>query len=107
MKHLSIRTGIYSIRDLEQHYKSKTKGHWFEASTMAFFKSRLAESLVYTEDRILFFSSEKGPNGIRRYSIREYNPETGAIETVGLGFQAYKTLAAAKRAAQYLAKGAA
>ena len=100
--HLAVKTGIYTVMDLEQHYRSKTKGHWFDKSTMAFFKSKLAESMLYTKDKVLFFSSEKGPDGIRRFSIREYNPETGAIETVGLGFQGYKTLAAAKLAASKL-----
>ncbi len=104
--HMSIKFGIYSIRDLQAHYERKTSGHWFEPSTMRFFRSRLNEKLYYCErltepSVILFISSEQGPNGIRRYTIRSYAPETGEIDTVG-DFQQYKTLNAAKRAAEKL-----
>lgn len=108
MGHPSIESGIYSLADLQKHYERMTqgRGHWFDEGTMRFFKSRLSEPLVYHGKRVLFFSSELGPGQpLRRYSIREYDTESGRIETIGLGFQGYKTLAAAKRAAQYLSKG--
>ena len=85
-------TGIYSIQDLELHYRQKTKGHWFDKVTMRFFRSRLSETLYFGKEVIYFVSSELGPHqDKRRYSIRSYNPETGDINTVG-EFQAYKTL---------------
>lgn len=103
-KHPAVETGIYSIHDLQKDYYHKTKGHWFDKDTMRFFNSRLSDILLYLgTDKILFFSSELGPNqAMRMYSIREYTVSTGAIETIGVGFQGYKTLAAAKRAAQIL-----
>jgi hypothetical protein len=98
------QSSMYSIDDVKNHYYRKTKGHWFDESTMSFFKSRLAEKLMYipTENKVLFFSSEKGPDMKRLYSIREYSLDTGAIETIGLGFRGYKTLAAAQLAASKL-----
>lgn len=101
MRHLAIETGIYSIEDLAKHYQAKTRGHWFDKDTLRFFRSRLNENLFYCGTVILFITSEHGPHQPkRRYSIRQYNPSTGSIETVGLGFQGYASLAAAKRAAQ-------
>lgn len=106
--HRAIETQIWSVTDLQIHYERHKgnvgRAHWFEKDTMGFFKSKIADSLLYGPKVIYFFSSEKGPNGIRRYSIREYDPETGSINTVGLGFQGYKTLAAAKLAARSLVK---
>jgi len=95
------QSGMYSIDDVKNHYYKKTKGHWFDEDSMRFFKSRLNEKLYYLpqQNKVLFISSEKGPDMTRRYSIREYSLDTGAIETVGLGFQGYKTLAAAQLAA--------
>lgn len=104
--HMSIKYGIYSLRDLQAHYERKTSGHWFKPSTMRFFRSRLSEPLWFCErltepSVILFISSEQGPNGIRRYTIRSYAPDTGEIGAVG-EFQQYKTLNAAKRVAEKL-----
>ena len=102
MNNFIKNTGIYSINDLEKHYVKKTKGYWFTKSSMAFFNSKVNEKLFYKPEtkKILFISSERfDSNTPRRYSIREYNTETGSIETVGLGFQGYKTLAAAILAA--------
>jgi hypothetical protein len=99
MEHLALKHQIFSIRELESHYYKMTpNGHWFDKDTMAFFKSRLNEKLYYTDKVIYFISSEKGPSGLRRYSIRYYVPLTGEVGTHG-EFQKYKTLAAAKLAA--------
>lgn len=106
-KHPAVTTGIYTVEDLKKDYYRKTTGHWFDKDTMRFFASLLSDTLIYYPDgsKILFVSSELGPNQPkRRYSIREYTVESGRIDTVGLGFQAYSTLAAAKRAAQCLIK---
>lgn len=83
-------------------------GHWFDADTMRFFKTRIESGLVAcdwveaTADtpahprRHRFVTSEKGPDGVRRYSVREALPD-GSIATVG-EFQGYRTLAAARAA---------
>lgn len=105
MEHLSNRVRIWSIQDLQRHYEEKAQGHWFKPDTLRFFKSRINENLFYTADVILFISSEqRQTTEPRRYSIRQYSPFTGEIHTVGLGFQGYKTLAAAKLAAGKIAK---
>ena len=68
--------------------------YWFEPGTMRFFRSRVSET-VYPGG--YFVTSEQGPNGVRRYSVRQC--VDGSISTVG-EFQAYQTAAQAHRAAQ-------
>ena len=72
--------------------------HWFEPSTLRFFKSRVL-STVYGGR--FFVSSEQGPNGVRAYSVREAS-EDGEISTVG-EFQGWATATQAKREAKRLA----
>jgi hypothetical protein len=75
-------------------------GHWFDRDTMRFFKTRIESGAValHTEDchKARFITSEKGPDGVRKYSIREAQPD-GSIDTVG-EFQQYRTRDAARAA---------
>lgn len=74
---------------------SERKGkHWFKPDTMRFFKSKIHEWDVITGR---FISSEKGPDEVRRYTVRQANFETGDVETVGR-FQEFKTLHRARKA---------
>lgn len=102
--HPANKHGIYSINDLQAHYERKTRGHWFSPGAMSFFKTRLSEELYYSDSVIYFVTSEKGPDDVRAYSLRSYDSETGALDTVG-EFQAYATLARAKNAAKNAIKG--
>lgn len=104
MKHLSNETGIYSLDCLKNHYYRKTQGHWFDKDTLRFFGSRISDQLFYGSKNIYFVSSEVGPHQLKRlYTVRQYNPETGAIETIG-DFQQYKSMSGAKSAAKRLAE---
>ncbi len=60
--------------------------HWFDADTMAFFKSRLESDLI---DGRYFITSEHGPYGPRAYSIRMAD-EDAHIQTIG-EFMGYAT----------------
>ena len=70
--------------------------HWFDAGTLRFFNSRVSGPVIGN----MFVSSEKGPDEIRRYTIRECT--NGVINTVG-EFQAYATKAQALRALRTIA----
>ena len=70
--------------------------HWFEPGTLRFFNSRVSGPVIGN----MFVSSEKGPDEIRRYTIRKCT--NGAITTVG-EFQAYATKAQALRALRAIA----
>jgi len=78
--------------------KNKEVGeHFFDDSTMNFFESKISNKTFGN----YFVTSECGPSGLRRYTVREFNPNTGSIKTHGL-FQEFDTL----REAQSVAKKA-
>lgn len=90
--------------------RSQAKGHWFDRDTMRFFRSRIPEYAVEGPGGIYFHSSERGPSGVRRYSVRRAIPAPGhtphavrySIETVG-DFQGFGSSRAASKAAIDLA----
>lgn len=90
------------IRDIKE-CASICKSHFFEADTMRFFNSRVGENAYLDGNGGAYFTtSEKGPNGIRAYSVRHYDPERCGVETVGK-FQSYRSMNAAQTAAKRMA----
>lgn len=57
--------------------------HWFDKSSMRFFRSRILPKIYTGKGGIFFVSSEEGPSGGRRYSVRQFDPETADIDTFG------------------------
>lgn len=102
----------HRLNTLGQIISANRKGgsHWFNPGTLRFFNSRVSE-MVYptfsTEHGTYFVSSEKGPDGIRRYSVRhavltldtDGNVTGCAIDTVG-EFRAYGSRNGAHSAAK-------
>jgi hypothetical protein len=76
----------YSI-SIEQIKEASQKGskHYFDKSTMQFFKSRVSKTALYNRDSGIayFITSEQFEKQSRKYSIRKINMHTGNIETVG------------------------
>lgn len=60
--------------------------HFFDRDTMLFFDSRVLRGLYGGR---FFVTSEKGPDGVRAYTVREAS-EDGRIDTVG-EFQGWPT----------------
>lgn len=85
-----------------QRANERAGKHFFEASTMRFFRSRILPD-VYG-GRYFITSEQFDRDSPRLYTIREVN-EHGGIDTVG-EFQQYDTLDKARRAARKLAKEA-
>ncbi len=83
-----------NIRQIEAA-NAKLGHHFFEDATLRFFKSRIG-STIYSGR--YFITSERGPDDVRRYSIREAHDD-GRIKTLG-DFGAYDTSAQAARAIQ-------
>lgn len=79
------------------------KGHFFEPGTLRFFNSRVG-SRAYADGKggAYFATSERGPHGPRRGSVRHYSPGRCGVETIG-EFMQYPSMAAADRAAARLA----
>lgn len=61
---------FYSIQDL-RNFADYTGSHWFSKNSMAFFKTRLTENFrQLTDTQYKFITTEKGPSGERKASIR-------------------------------------
>ena len=61
--------------------------HWFEQATLRFFRSRIGRKVYTGPGGVFFVSSEQFELSAyvapRRYTVRQYHPDTGAIDTVG------------------------
>lgn len=75
---------------------SKSSRFWFSEDTMAFFKCKVYEDTVTetVDGGALFVSSEKGPDEVRKYTVRHCTPE-GEIGEVST-FQEYRSKAGAE-----------
>lgn len=86
MTHVQKRT----VEELKWAHRSRLpESHWFEASTMRFFQCRVLPSSVRRIERDgphaavwYFVTSERGPIGARRYSLRRMADGT-EVETIG------------------------
>lgn len=77
----------------EYYQRMQPNGHWFDAGSMKFFRTKLPKIAYATNAGHLFITSEVDPSGEKRYSIRRQRI-SGDIETVG-PFHHYLTRAAA------------
>lgn len=82
------------VRDF--YKRNQPDGHWFDADSMRFFKTKLPEVAYETAAGILFVTSEVNPSGVKAYTVRRQTVK-GDIKTVG-EFHSYKTGAAARAA---------
>jgi len=72
---------------LQIEYKNRRQtsgnvGHFFDADTMRFFKSRIGRARKCKSGIWFFVTSEKPPHGKRMYSVRKMELD-GDINTVG------------------------
>ncbi len=80
-------------------------GHFFDADTLRFFKSKIARSAYAGPGGTYFVTSEQGPDERRAWSVRRFDPNRPrTIETVGQ-FQGFRTQEAADEKALTLAHG--
>lgn len=74
----------WSSKELVNQYQYLSSGHFFDADTMRFFKSRVTENYKRVDDyTALFITTEKGPSGIRLATIREAKIVTFVRESDG------------------------
>lgn len=93
-----------TITDIKEANKKAGK-YFFEPDTMRFFNSRVV-SEVYTTlwgNYAFFVTREINPSNQLRYSVREFNKQTGDVRTHG-EFFGYKTKAVAIEAAKQAAR---
>lgn len=92
----------YTIDDIKRINASKGK-HFFSKDTMRFFKSRVSELVYQGMGGIYFVTSEAEPlGGERRYTVRQFDADSGSVETMGEfnSVNRYVAHAAAKELAQ-------
>lgn len=78
-----------SVREFYQ--RQRPEGHWFDADSIRFFKTKLPTVAYETQVGVLFITSEVNPSDAKRYSIRRQKID-GGIKTVGT-FHVYHTSA--------------
>ena len=89
---------------VRMYYAShQPNGHWFDADSMKFFKTKTPASAYEGEAGVLFVTSEVNPSGLKAYSIRRQHV-SGDIKTVG-EFHSYTTAAAARAEIKRLHSG--
>jgi hypothetical protein len=92
----------YTMSEIKACNRARNK-HFFDASTMRFFRSRVGDEVFNGPGGVYFVTSEQFVLGSRRdprrYSVQRFNPRTCGIDLVG-EFQQYANMAAAKRAAR-------
>lgn len=92
------------MHEIKRLYGPGEGRHWFDTDTMRFFRCRLPDGGYQASNgRIYFVTSEKGPDGIRAYSVRCLKEPRGTIETIG-SFQQYRSRSGANSAALRLAQ---
>lgn len=80
------------VRELYAH--NQPDGHWFNRSTLAFFKTKLPAKAYETDAGVLFVTGETNPSGLKAFSVRRQRVN-GEISTVG-EFHHFPTAAAAR-----------
>lgn len=92
---------LNTIEEIKQANKD-ADGHWFDADTMRFFRSRVSRKVYPVEAGTYFVTSERfDDNSPRLYTVR-FIWTDGDVETQG-EFQQYKTSKAAHKAAARMA----
>lgn len=84
---------------------AESGGHWFDADTLRFFSSRVAQHAYAVGALAWFVSSECPPRGERRWSVRVADLSTGRVHTAG-EFLEYGSRSGADKAARRMAERA-
>ena len=67
-----MSTIAWNPNELVSQYNYLGSGHFFDKDTMHFFQSRVTENYIRLNDtEALFITTEKGPNGIRKATVRK------------------------------------
>lgn len=75
-------TTPYSIDDIKDCNRQAGK-KFFSDENMRFGKSRVSDKVYQGAGGIFFVTSELDFFDMRRYAVRQFEPETGAVATVG------------------------
>ena len=106
-KQLGMNWSCFTCIENIQYLNEKAGYHFFDKSALRFFNSKVLDAIYSTWKEecttFLFITSEKGPDHIRKYSVRSFDSKTGKVDTVN-DFQAYETARQAHNACKALVK---
>ena len=71
----------YKVADVKR-INARTGHFFFKPDTMRFFKSKVNPNEMLYKDKY-FITSETNPSGETRFTIREFNAESGDVHTIG------------------------
>jgi hypothetical protein len=57
--------------------------YFFDTGAIRFFRSRVSQNVYQGVGGIYFVTSEQSPSGIRAYTVRQFQPATGNVQTAG------------------------
>ena len=77
-----MTTNYWTTEDIRDEM-NRAGSHWWDKESMRFFGTRISTKLYQGDGGIYFVTSEQPPHGARKYSVRQYHPETTTIKTVG------------------------
>lgn len=72
----------YTINAIQAEMNNRGS-HWWDRGSMQFFNTRVGKQVYQGSGGIYFVTSEKGPDGKRLYSVRQYKPDSKEIDTIG------------------------
>lgn len=94
---------VWTITDIKAT-NADAGWYFFSRNTMRFFRSKIFPTVYQGAGGVYFVTSEQpGPSAPREYRVREFNPATGSVVSVG---GVFKIGLLARRAARDLSQGA-
>lgn len=96
-----------TIEDIEAQNKAAGK-NFFDSAQVYWWKSQISSRVHDGPGGIFFVTSEPGYDNVRRWSVRQFIPETGAVKTAAwskYGSASQAQSAAAKFAREGLGAG--
>ena len=73
----------WTIKDIRDTM-NETGSYWWSKDTMSFFGTKIIGGAFNGPGGVFLVSSEQKPSGrARRFTVRQYNPKTKRIQTVG------------------------
>lgn len=77
-----MTTKLWTINDIKTACRVRGS-HWFDPGTMRFFNGRVLSEVYQGDGGIFFVSSERYRDEPRKYTVRQFKPETADIDTIG------------------------
>lgn len=72
----------YTINTIQDEMTA-AGSHWWDRGSMRSFGTRASQKVYQGEGGIYFVTSEQPPHGPRAYSVRQYDPASKQINTIG------------------------